>query len=594
MNYNTRRFKYSLFVGALLVLTGISGRAVAQYRAVTSETVVDLSPVISLKHYQNWPGGQLHHQPLVVPYIKHGPGPWASDVLIVDENTATQTDSPTHMMPPQGSGLPNAHYYGSLTVDRIPVWRWFGEVFKIDGRNLLDQAPNGVSPIFTVDIIKAAEQAYRPMGEGDAVLYWSGFNNRYDLPMPEGSRFVIDPIAGTAPAWPAPDFDAADYVGSKGVWIMGVDSPSMGALGPSKYSEPGPAGMSEIPLALESHLGHFKHGAAHTEGIMNLDRVPNGSLYISLPVNHVNSPTAETRAAAITDPELAAALIKSIKAYRVVDLSVPLSVEYPVWWPGRGLGNYAFPYHAVNPVTDFTGPFGPYWVNTHMMDAHTGTHIDPPAHYGPPPGFDVSSYDVATRTVLQEFESRFGSLSRTDKTSDQIPVHYLMGPARVIDVRHRIGTTRESDWPASPAITVNDVQAHEAAYGDLIKGDVVLFHTGHTDTYFRKFERNVVERTIKSPLDGLSEGWPAPTAEAIRYIAQKGVRHVGIDAPDMGSVNAKESMMTHWAAVNAEMVFTEYLISLGRLPPTGAFFIFLNPKIENNHGGPGRAVSILP
>ncbi|SVC21609.1 uncharacterized protein METZ01_LOCUS274463, partial [marine metagenome] len=113
MNYYTRRYIYSLFVTTILLLTGIPGRALAQYRAVTSETVVDLSPVISLKHYQNWPGGQLHHQPLVVPYIRHGPGPWASDVLIVDENTATQTDSPTHMMPPQESGLPNASYYGS-------------------------------------------------------------------------------------------------------------------------------------------------------------------------------------------------------------------------------------------------------------------------------------------------------------------------------------------------------------------------------------------------------------------------------------------------------------------------------------------------
>ena len=89
MNYNTRRYIYSLFVSTILLLSGIPGRAVAQYRAVTSETVVDLSPVISLKHYQNWPGGQLHHQPLVVPYIRHGPGPWASDVLIVDENTAS-------------------------------------------------------------------------------------------------------------------------------------------------------------------------------------------------------------------------------------------------------------------------------------------------------------------------------------------------------------------------------------------------------------------------------------------------------------------------------------------------------------------------
>ena len=62
----------------------------------------------------------------------------------------------------------------------------------------------------------------------------------------------------------------------------------------------------------------------------------------------------------------------------------------------------------------------------------------------------------------------------------------------------------------------------------------------------------------------------------------------------MGPVNAEASMMTHWAAVNQDMIFTEYLIGVGQLPPTGAFYIFLNPKVENNHGGPGRAIAILP
>ena len=117
----------------------------------------------------------------------------------------------------------------------------------------------------------------------------------------------------------------------------------MGALGTPKYSQPGPDGMFQNPLALESHLGHFKYGASHTEGLINLDRVPNGSLYIALPVKHENTPTAETRAVAITDTELAAELMKAVRARRVVDLSVTLSIEHPVWWPGRGFGNHVFP-----------------------------------------------------------------------------------------------------------------------------------------------------------------------------------------------------------------------------------------------------------
>lgn len=587
------------FVWVLVLTMGVAGSVFAAtpsgpYWTVGPEQVVDLSPTISMKHYQNWPGGQLHHQPIIVPYVTHGSRPYASDLLIVDENTATQTDCPPHMMTPQNSGLPNAGYWGDLTCDKVPAWGWVGEVFKIDGRKILDQAPNGVSPIFTVEIVKEAEYSYRSLRPGDAALYWSGYDDKYDKPLPEGKRLLIDPIAGKAPVWPAPDFDAADYVGSKGVRLMGIDSPSMGAFGRPKYFSPGPGGMFQNPLPIESHLGHFKHGASHTEGLMNLDKVPNGSLYIALPVKHQNSPTAETRAAAITDLKLAAELMRAVRAKRVVDLSVILSPRHPVWWTGAGVGNYAFPYHLVQPVNYFTGPFGPYWVNTHFMDAHTGTHVDPPAHFGPPPGFDFNHYAPETRALLQEFESKYGKLKTTDMTSDKVPLHYFMGPARVINVQHRVGTTDPSKWPASPPITVEDIESYEKVYGPIQAGEVVIFHTGHTDAYFQPFERGRPELCIKAPLDGQSEGWPAPTPEAILYLAKKGVKQVGIDAPEMGSVNPKESTLTHWVAANEGMIFTEYLIGVGQLPPRGAFFIFLNPKIENNHGGPGRAIAILP
>jgi kynurenine formamidase len=52
--------------------------------------------------------------------------------------------------------------------------------------------------------------------------------------------------------------------------------------------------------------------------------------------------------------------------------------------------------------------------------------------------------------------------------------------------------------------------------------------------------------------------------------------------------------MTYWSAANEGTIFTEYLINVGQLPATGGFYVFLNPKIEDNHGGPGRAIGILP
>jgi hypothetical protein len=96
---------------------------------------------------------------------------------------------------------------------------------------------------------------------------------------------------------------------------------------------------------------------------MNFDSVPNGSLFVALPVKHEHSPTVETRGAAITDKQLAAELLQAVRAKKVVDLSVTNAMDLPVWWAGEGIGNYAFPYHSVDPTQYYTGPFGPYWVN---------------------------------------------------------------------------------------------------------------------------------------------------------------------------------------------------------------------------------------
>src|SRR3954464_10641315 len=179
------RRMYGLLTGccAAPLLTAFAGGARAEFRPVNENTVVDLTGTVSMSHKQWWPGGEKHHQPIIVPYIKHGPGPYAADLLIVDENTGAQFDCPPHMMPPQDSGLPNSGYWGSMTCEKVPAWQFMGEVVKVDGRKILDQAPNGVSPIFTVDMIKETEQELgRSLGAGDAVLYWSRYIDLYDLP----------------------------------------------------------------------------------------------------------------------------------------------------------------------------------------------------------------------------------------------------------------------------------------------------------------------------------------------------------------------------------------------------------------------------
>lgn len=566
----------------------------AGYSVPSANDVVDMSPTLSPQLQQWWPFG--HHAPETFQYKQHGKFAYTADLLLVDNDTATQLDCPPHMMPPLESGLPNAGYYGSMTCDTLEVWQLMGEAVKVDGRSILDKTSAYTSPIFTIDMVKAAEKRIgRSIGDGDAVLYWSNYNDAHGGVGDSPERLIFDVGNGKVPAWPAPNWDTQDYVGGKGTRLVALDSPSIGAWGDTEYKWQGTQSYrSQTYKGLESHLGLFKHGGIDAEGIVNLEKVPDGSTFIVLPVKIKDSPTVQSRALAIVNKSLATQLNRAIKAKKVVDLTVLNSEELPVTWKGPGLGNEAFPFYRLLNVVSYTGPSAPYRVNSQIMDSRTGTHITPPAHYGLPQGFSVNDYNDQVRQWAREFEGKYGAIRNTELTSDKIPVHQLVGPARVVNVQALAGSTNQKTWPASPKITVDDIVAHEKAHGSIKPGEIVVFQTGFTDAHFKKPLRGRVEAAMSGPVSGQTEGWPAATPEVIQYLSKKGVKHVAIDAPRLGSVNEKEAAMTYWAAANEGMSISEYLIGVGQLPPTGAFYVFLAPRIENGHGGPGRAVAILP
>ena len=104
---------------------------------------------------------------------------------------------------------------------------------------------------------------------------------------------------------------------------------------------------------------------------------------------------------AITDPELSRELIAAVKARKVVDLTVVNAMDTPVAWPGVGIGTYAFPYMSVDPLVYFTGPIAPYWVNTHMVDLRTGTHLSPSRLLRPSAGLRHLAIRRADRGLAQ-------------------------------------------------------------------------------------------------------------------------------------------------------------------------------------------------
>jgi len=400
------------------------------------------------------------------------------------------------------------------------------------------------------------------------VIFRSGYDDKYYKPFPEGRRLLQDPVEGKSPAFPGPDAECVAYIVSKGVKHIGIDSPSMGPF----------------PGAPETHYAGLGAGAIFSEQLINAGVLPpTGAFYIFLGPKFEGASGGPGRGIAITDKALASQLLKAVRGQRVVDLTVLDSPEHHAEWPGL----YQ---HLVVNFTDWSSWRGPYFSRTHLIDAHMGSHFDPPTHFLPEPGFDNGKYDEWTKSVLADFERKYGMRGNSRVYAADVPVHQMMGPARVVDVTHLLGTT--TDWPKSPAITVDDIQKHEKLYGPIQAGEVVLFKSGWSDM---RYKPGVYSSwCVADALDGKVEGWPAPTPETMLYLAGKGVKCVGTDGASLGAVTGKEAVQTHWAGLTKGMNYPEFLTNLGTLPPKGAFFIWLPLKEEGVPGGIGRAAAILP
>jgi kynurenine formamidase len=535
-----------------------------------SPRFIDLSLLVSPDHPCTWPTFptfQINH------YQRIGRlGAYNSDVLVIDGNTGTQLDVPPHSVTPPKSGLPNAGKFGLAYTDKIPAWQFVGEACVIDCKNLLDSAPKGRSDLIKKERLMAWEKKYRALGPGDVVLFHSGYTDRYYKPFPEGRRFAADPVEGKAPAWPGPDPDCMEYLAKRKVMTLGIDSTSMGPL---------------PDLAEPTHYAGLKHGMIWTESATGLGALPpTGAFYCMIGPKHASDPYAEGRAFAVVGDPLARRLIASARKKNVVDLSVTLADDLPTAWPGRGVGNHRQPYMTIrfgkNPNTKTAFVM-------HMLDSNAGTHLVPPSYALPRKGFDSKDYPAEVRKWLAEYEKKYGPRGTSDVTTEKVPIAQTCGPARVIDVKHLLNTTRKGQWPASPEITAADIRAYEKKHGQLKPGDIVIFQSGWSDRYYRPLPAG--SACMEEPLNGKKEGWPAPGPEAIIYLASKGIRCVGTDAPTLGGVEPGRALWTYWALGSKGVVGVEFLTNLAAMPKD-AYFLFAAVKIRGCHGGPGRAIAL--
>ena len=531
---------------------------------------IDLSLLVAPELPGPWPAGwpafQINH------YERIGKlSPYNSDILVIDGNNGTQLDVPPHSIPLPETNLPNAGVLGRMFTDKVSPWQFGGEACVVDCRDLLDAASNGESPLVKRERIAAWEKKNRPLGTGDVVLFYSGYTDKYYKPLPEGRRFIAEPLEAKAPAWPDPDPDCMDYLGSRKVMTLGTDSASMGPL-PS--------------LAEPTHIAGLKYGMIWAESATNLSKLPvTGAFYCMLGPKHAEGLYSEARAFAVVGEPLAKRLIESSRKKNVVDLSVTLSTDLPVSWPGPGVGKHRHPYLKV-PLF-YAANLATYHV-THMLDSNSGTHLVPPSYALPPEGFDNGGYSAEVQGWLAEYEAKYGRRGTSSVTAEQVPLSQTCGRARVIDVKHLVGTTDQKNWPASPQITVDDLKKFETREGEFKVGDVVIFFGGHNDQHFKPLPDG--SACMADPLNGKSEGWPAAGPDAIVYLAGKGIRCVATDGPTLGGVSLKQALFTYWALGSTGMAGVEFLIGAGQIPKE-AYFVFAPVKIRDCHGGPGRAIA---
>ena len=162
------------------------------------------------------------------------------------------------------------------------------------------------------------------------------------------------------------------------------------------------------------------------------------------------------------------------------------------------------------------------------LGAHTGTHLETPLHY-----------------------------LRGGASLDAMPFDATVGPARVIAI-------------ADP----ESVKPAELARHALARGERVLLKT-----------RNSARRWVDAPFD---ERFVYVSHEAALYLAERGVRTVGVDYLSVGGVHS-DGEATHRALLGAGIWVIEGL-DLAQVEPGAYELICLPLRVAGAEGAPARAL----
>ena len=202
---------------------------------------------------------------------------------------------------------------------------------------------------------------------------------------------------------------------------------------------------------------------------------------------------------------------------------------------------------------------GEGWANETFtrFGTHNSTHVDAPWHYN--------------SRIRGEPAQRI----------DELPLEWFFSRGVVLDM-----TAKED----GDAVTAAEVEAELERIGhELEPLDIVLVRTGRDAFY--------------SELDYIARG-PGVTAEATRWMFERGVRVMGIDAwgwdrpLHMQAADAieKDEPGIFWEAHQADLPYSqiERLYNLAELPPTGFQVACFPLRIVGASAAPARVVGLVP
>jgi len=156
-------------------------------------------------------------------------------------------------------------------------------------------------------------------------------------------------------------------------------------------------------------------------------------------------------------------------------------------------------------------------------------------------------------------------------TIDRMPLHLFYGPAVCLDVSH---------VPPRTDITAEHLDAAEAAGGEPVRpGDILLLYTG-------THRRYAGERRYLTDFPGLGESGG-------KWIVDRRVKTFGVDSPTPDNP-ASKTYPCHMMCRAHHITHYENLTNLHLLVGRRFTFVGFPLKIRGGHGGPTRAVAILP